>query len=142
MGKKKGKPRNKRDALWAEAKRRCRLNEEDIRMAKKMGLNPKSLIKNIPSKSQQWKAPVKYWIREMYEKRQKRAARKKGHKEQTAVPYAGIDKKQQPEESTSIFDRPHSDNSIPGNNARKTLEDTTTGDLLGEIEWDDKDLPF
>ena len=31
--------------LWAEAKKKCRLNEEDIRMAKEMGLNPKSLIK-------------------------------------------------------------------------------------------------
>lgn len=30
-------------------------------------MNPRSLIKNIPSKSQQWKAPVKLWIRDMYE---------------------------------------------------------------------------
>ena len=133
---------SKRDALWAEAKRRCRLNVEDIRMAKKMGLNPKSLIKNIPSKSQQWKAPVKYWIREIYEKRQKKAARKKRLKEQTAPPCAGIDKKQQPEESMSMFDRPHSDNSIPGDDARETPEGPTTGDLFEEIEWDDKDLPF
>lgn len=35
--------------LWAEAKKKCRLGEEEIRMAKEMGLNPKSLIKNIPS---------------------------------------------------------------------------------------------
>lgn len=33
--------------LWAEAKKKCRLSEEDIRMAKEMELNPKSLIKNI-----------------------------------------------------------------------------------------------
>lgn len=50
-------------------------------MAKEMGLNPKSLIKNIPSKSEQWKAPVKDWIQEMYEKRrgksEKKAKRKK-----------------------------------------------------------------
>ena len=39
--------------LWAEAKKKCRLNEEDIRMAKEMGLNPKSLIKNIPSPREQ-----------------------------------------------------------------------------------------
>ncbi len=45
--------------LWAEAKKKCRLNEEDIRMAKGMGLNPKSLIKNIPSPREQWKQPVK-----------------------------------------------------------------------------------
>lgn len=58
---------SKKDAEWAEAKRKCRLNEETIRMAKEMGLNPGSLIKNIPSKAQQWKASVHEWIREMYE---------------------------------------------------------------------------
>jgi hypothetical protein len=42
-------------------------------MAKEMGLNPRSLIKNIPSKSQQWKATVSVWIEEMYEKRQVKA---------------------------------------------------------------------
>jgi hypothetical protein len=42
-------------------------------MAKEMGLNPKSLIKNIPSKSEQWKAPVKIWIRDMYKDRFGRA---------------------------------------------------------------------
>ena len=30
--------------LWDEAKRKCKLGEEEIRMAKEMGLNPKSLI--------------------------------------------------------------------------------------------------
>lgn len=58
--------------LWAEAKKKCRLNEEDIRMAKEMGLNPKSLIKNIPSPRDQWKQPVKIWIREMYEERHRK----------------------------------------------------------------------
>ncbi|MDP8238068.1 MAG: hypothetical protein P9X24_03175 [Candidatus Hatepunaea meridiana] len=69
MKKKKGKSKNKKDDLWAEAKQRCRLNMEDIRMAKEMGLNPRSIIKNIPSPSERWKTPVKIWIREMYEKR-------------------------------------------------------------------------
>ena len=45
--------------LWAEAKKKCRLNEEDIRMAKEMGLNPKRLIKNIPSPREQWKCMKK-----------------------------------------------------------------------------------
>ena len=35
--------------LWDEAKRKCKLGEEEIRMAKEMCLNPKSLIKNIPN---------------------------------------------------------------------------------------------
>ena len=44
--------------LWDEAKRKCKLGEEEIRMAKEMGLNPKSLIKNIPNKSEQWKGKL------------------------------------------------------------------------------------
>jgi hypothetical protein len=85
MAKKKKKPPNKKDVLWAEAKRRCRLNTEDIRIAKEMGLNPRSLIKNIPSQTEQWKLPVKDWIRQMYQKRQEKSARKKARKGQAAV---------------------------------------------------------
>jgi hypothetical protein len=55
--------------LWAEAKRKCRLNAETVRMARELGLAPRSLLKNIPSPSQPWKAPVHVWIREMYAKR-------------------------------------------------------------------------
>ncbi len=61
---------------WDEAKKRCRLNNEDIRKAKEMGLNPKSLIKNIPAKSQSWKAPVNIWIRDMYDERHNKKAKK------------------------------------------------------------------
>ncbi len=70
----------KKEQLWVEAKRKCRLNTEDVRMAKEMGLNPRSLIKNSPSKSQQWKLPVKDWIHEMYQKRQEKSAKKKARK--------------------------------------------------------------
>lgn len=62
--------------LCDEAKRKCRLGEEEIRMAKEMGLNPKSLIRNIPNKKEMWKAPVKDWIHDMYEKRQRNRSRK------------------------------------------------------------------
>lgn len=51
---------------WREARRRCRLSDEEVRMAKELGFQPKSLIKNIPSPSQQWKAPVKEWVRSLY----------------------------------------------------------------------------
>ena len=67
----------KKDAEWAEAKKKCRLNDETLKMAREMGLNPRSLIKNIPSPSQQWKAPVSIWIREMYQERLEKARRKK-----------------------------------------------------------------
>lgn len=72
--------KQKRDQDWVEAKRRCQLNQDDIRKAKELGLNPRKLIKNIPSKSQQWKAPVKYWIRELYEKQQRKMAARRASK--------------------------------------------------------------
>lgn len=59
--------KKKKEEAWAEAKKRCRLNVADIRMAKELGMTPKSLIKNIPSPNQQWKAPVKIWVRDLYE---------------------------------------------------------------------------
>jgi hypothetical protein len=85
MAKKKKQPKNKRDRLWTEAKRKCRLNDNDIQIAKEMGLNPQSLIKNIPSKTEQWKLPVKDWIRQMYQKRQEKSERKKARKGQAAA---------------------------------------------------------
>ena len=38
-------------------------------MAKELGFQPKSLIKNIPNRSQQWKAPVNEWVRSLYEQK-------------------------------------------------------------------------
>ena len=40
------------EKLCQEAKKKFRLNDEDIARAKRLGLNPKSLIKNIPSRSE------------------------------------------------------------------------------------------
>jgi hypothetical protein len=54
---------------WAEAQRRCRLSDEAVRMAKELGLSPRSLLKNIPSPKQQWKAPVEEWVRDIYQRR-------------------------------------------------------------------------
>ena len=62
--------------LWDEAKKKCRIGDEEIRMAKEMGLNPKSLIKNIPNKSEMWKAPVRDWIHDMYDKSQRKSRQK------------------------------------------------------------------
>ena len=69
------------EQLWQEAKKKCRLNNEDIALAKRLGLNPRSLIKNIPSKSEPWKAPVNDWLHEIDEKRQKKTAQKQMRKE-------------------------------------------------------------
>jgi hypothetical protein len=60
---------NRKHDDWAEAKRRCRLSDEEVRMAKELGFAPRALIKNIPSPSQLWKAPVAEWVRGLYEKK-------------------------------------------------------------------------
>jgi len=65
MGGKAGKQGDE----WLEAQRRCRLSDEEVRMAKELGIKPRSLIKNIPDKSQPWKAPVGEWVRDLHAKR-------------------------------------------------------------------------
>jgi hypothetical protein len=57
------------DKQWQEAKQKCRLSAADIALAKRLGISPKSLIKNIPNKSEPWKAPVSVWLHEIDEKR-------------------------------------------------------------------------
>jgi hypothetical protein len=69
------------EQLWQEAKRKCRLKAEDIALAKKLELNPESLMKNVPNKSEPWKAPVGVWLREIDAKRTKKAEQKKRRKE-------------------------------------------------------------
>lgn len=54
---------------WAEAKHRCRLSAEEIRIAKELGFKPQALVRNIPSPSQQWKAPVSEWVRSLHERK-------------------------------------------------------------------------
>ncbi|WP_275669635.1 hypothetical protein [Metabacillus litoralis] len=38
-------PTRKNDATWAEAKKRCWLNQNDIQMAKELGMSPKRLLR-------------------------------------------------------------------------------------------------
>lgn len=73
--------KRKREVEWAEATRWCRLNAETLRMTQELGLNPRRLIKNIPSKSRLWKAPVAVWVRELYRKREEGAARRRAARE-------------------------------------------------------------
>jgi hypothetical protein len=54
---------------WAEAKHLCRLNGNDIAMAKSLGFSPDSLVRARPDPKQKWKLPVKDWIHELHYKR-------------------------------------------------------------------------
>lgn len=61
------------EQMWQDAQKKCRLSNEDIALAKRLGLNPRSLTKNIPSRSESWKAPVSEWLHEIDAKRRKKA---------------------------------------------------------------------
>ena len=69
---------------WQKAKRLCRLGDEDIQLARRLGLNPRSLIKNIPSKSEPWKAPVSEWLHDIDAQRRKKADQKAHRKAKAA----------------------------------------------------------
>jgi len=64
----------------ALAGRQKEMPPDDVARAKRLGLNPRSLIKNIPSKSEPWKAPVSEWLREMEEKRERKSAQRQARK--------------------------------------------------------------
>ena len=69
------------DKTWAEAARRCRLSPADVRMAKELGLKPRSLLKNQPSPQQPWKAPIAEWVRDLCAKRQRRREQRRQRRE-------------------------------------------------------------
>jgi hypothetical protein len=54
---------------WPEVKKLCRLNQDDIEIAKRLGFGPDSLIRARPDPKQQWKLPVKEWIHELHLKK-------------------------------------------------------------------------
>lgn len=68
------------EQMWQDAQKKCRLNPEDVALAKRLGLNPRSLIKSIPSPKEPWKAPVSEWLHEMDAKQQKKAEQKRRRK--------------------------------------------------------------
>ena len=104
----------KHDPQWAEAKQVCRLNMEDIRKAKELGLRPKALMKNVPSPSQKWKLPVKLWVAELHEKRFGRKRRTRlAPGEQGATGQDGIAKADRPNRAAAADPRKIGDVDIP-----------------------------
>jgi len=64
--------RDELNGEWLKAKRLCRLSDDEVRMARELGIGPRALIKNIPNPKERWKAPVGVWIRELYAKKIKK----------------------------------------------------------------------
>lgn len=61
--------RKSKEQSWPEAIRLCRLNQNDVEMAKRLGFQPASLIRARPDPKQKWKLPVKDWIHELHLKK-------------------------------------------------------------------------
>src|SRR5688572_222053 len=54
---------------WIEARRRFRLPDAHIQMARELGMNPKKLGKLDNHRQEPWKAPLPMFIEELYFKR-------------------------------------------------------------------------
>jgi hypothetical protein len=57
---------------WVEAKKRHRLTDVQVQMARELGMNPKKLGKIDNHKQEPWKAPLPQFIEGLYRKRFKR----------------------------------------------------------------------
>ncbi len=129
---KKKKPFQK-DPEWARAKKLCRLNQDDIRMAKELGFKPKRLIKNIPNKTEQWKAPVKVWIRDLYRKRFGKVLRTNSSPSKK--------QRENPDYEDGLYPQSTDDSFMYINSTRNDSE--LQNKLTYEVNWDDDDdLPF
>jgi hypothetical protein len=70
MAKKKKIP--VKDQIWIDARKRFRLSDVHIQMARELGLNPKKFGKLANHKQEPWKLPLPDFIEEIYFKRFKK----------------------------------------------------------------------
>jgi hypothetical protein len=54
---------------WVEAKRRHRLTDEQVQMARELGMNPRKLGSLDNHRQEPWKRPLPQFIEELYHKR-------------------------------------------------------------------------
>jgi hypothetical protein len=127
---------------WAEAKKLCRLNQNDIEMAKRLGFHPRSLIRLRPDPKQKWKLPVKYWIHELHFKKFGHVIGEKpaGKPQPIEIAY-GEDAQRRFERELyweDYWDR-NSDTGAAGSSSQ-----AGTGDGPGGADWSisDDDVPF
>jgi len=59
---------NAKESAWRDAKKKYRLSNEVIAMAKKLGLNPKKMGGYANNSQQPWKEPLADFIRRSHKK--------------------------------------------------------------------------
>ena len=62
---KKKKP-NQKEQVWIDARRRHRLSDAEVQMARELGMNPKKLGGIDNHRQEPWKAPLKQFIADLY----------------------------------------------------------------------------
>ena len=67
MTKKKNIP--EKDQVWIDVRKRYRLSDVHIQMARELGMNPKKFGKIANEKQEPWKAPLPAFIEHIYLKR-------------------------------------------------------------------------
>jgi hypothetical protein len=67
MSKKKGIP--EKYQIWIDVRKRYRLSDVHIQMARELGMNPKKFGKIANEKQEPWKAPLPAFIEHIYLKR-------------------------------------------------------------------------
>lgn len=60
--------------IWIDARKRYRLNDAQVQMARELGLNPRKLGGLANTRQEPWKAPLPEFIERLYFKRFGRAA--------------------------------------------------------------------
>jgi hypothetical protein len=61
-----------KNKMWIEAKKKFRLSNMHIQMARELGMNPKKFGGLANHKQEPWKAPLPVFIEELYFKRFKK----------------------------------------------------------------------
>jgi hypothetical protein len=64
---------NDKNKKWIEAKKKFRLSDMHIQMARELGMNPKKFGSLANHKQERWKAPLPEFIEDLYYKRFKKA---------------------------------------------------------------------
>ena len=54
---------------WIKAKKKCRLSDVHVQMARDLGMNPKKFGSLANNKQEKWKAPLSEFIEEIYLKK-------------------------------------------------------------------------
>lgn len=74
MAKKKQKQLSPKFQIWVDARRRFRLSDAHIQMARELGLNPKKLGSIANHDQEKWKSPLPTFIEDLYFERFGKAA--------------------------------------------------------------------